>query len=352
MSAIHSLNAALQDKAVHTLKATSKTVHWGYFDQSIEPVLSINSGDIVFVETITHQAGDAAELMMDEGIKEIYENIPQETRSPGPHILTGPIYVKDAMPGDTLEVQILQLTPRNSYGSNLLANWGYLYKEFNEKERVTIYEIDSSCQWLTAKFAYDYPGKYDTAGRVLDPHEVERVPALSGMQIPVRLHLGTMGVAPAHAGRFSSVPPGQHGGNIDNWRIGSGSTMYYPVGVEGALLSLGDGHFAQGDSELSGTAVEGSLNCLIQVRVRKDISYGSPVLETPSSWVTHAFDPDLNAAARQAALEMLEFLQEHYGLSRNDAYSFLSVSADFSITQVVDEKQGVHVSIPKIARRP
>jgi acetamidase/formamidase len=349
MKVINSVVPSLHAGAFHNLKANSKTVHWGYFDNAIQPVLEINSGDVVYVETITHQAGDAPDLMMDEETKEIYDNIPQEARIPGPHILTGPIYVKDAMPGDMLEVQILQLTPRNPYGSNLLANWGYLYEEFNETERVTIYELDRFAQWASAKFAYEYPGKYDRVGRIIQTHEVERIPALQSMRVPVRLHIGNMGVAPENPGRVSSVPPGKHGGNIDNWRIGVGSTMYYPVGVEGALLSLGDGHLAQGDSELSGTAIESSLNCLIQVRVRKDISYASPILETQNAWITHAFDPDLNIATRKASLEMLHFLQIHYGLSRNDAYSFLSVSADFAITQVVDENRGVHVAIPKIA---
>jgi acetamidase/formamidase len=347
-----SSNETMNAPRLHTLKATSKTVHWGYFDHSISPVLSINSGDMVMVETVTHHAGDAPDLLMDEGTAEIYNNIPAETRIPGPHVLTGPIHVKDAMPGDMLEVQILQLTPRLPYGSNLGANWGYLYKEFEETERVTIYEIDSQGQWVTAKFAYDYPGKYDTSGRIIPPDSVERVPALRGMQIPVRLHIGTMGVAPDAPGRFSTVPPGKHGGNIDNWRVGAGSTMYYPILVEGALLSLGDCHFAQGDSELSGTGIEASMNCLIKISIRKDFSFPSPILETPTAWITHAFDPDLNAAMRAASLEMLQFLQQFYGLSKHDAYSLISVAADFSVTQVVDERQGVHVSIPKMARLP
>ncbi|WP_110928589.1 acetamidase/formamidase family protein [Bacillus massiliglaciei] len=341
-----------EDTVLHTLPANPQTVHWGYFDQSIAPVLTVKSGDLIHVETITHHAGDAPDLLMDETIEEIYRAIPPEQRNPGPHLLTGPIYVQDSKPGDTLEVEILQLTPRFPYGSNLTASWGYLHQEMNEKERVTIYEIDSEGQWLTAKFAYDYPGPYNVNGKIIEPHSIGRVPALQNMQIPVRLHIGTMGVAPEKHGRFSTVPPGVHGGNLDNWRIGAGSTMYYPVWNEGALLSLGDCHLAQGDSELSGTAIETSMNCLIRVKVRKDCSFSSPLLETSSSWITHGFDPDLNLATRKASLEMLKFLQQHYGLSREDAYSFISVAADFSITQVVDELQGVHVSIPKKAALP
>lgn len=337
---------------LHLLQATSKTVHWGYFDHSIPPVLSVKSGDFVYVETVTHHAGDAPDLMMDEGIKEIYDGIPESSREPGPHILTGPIFVEDARPGDMLEVQILRLEPRIPFGSNLLSSWGYLYNVLERQERVIIYELDSEGQWLTAKFAYEYPVKYDVPGRIITPGTVERVEALGKIQVPVRLHIGTMGVAPAEPGRKSTVPPGNHGGNLDNWRIGTGATMYYPVQVEGALLSLGDAHFAQGDSELSGTAVEASVNCLIKVSVRKDFSFDSPILETPTSWITHAFDPDLNAAMRAASLEMLRFLQQYYHLSKEDAYSLISVAADFSITQVVDERLGIHVSIPKTVRIP
>jgi acetamidase/formamidase len=306
---------------------------------------------VVYAETVTDLAGDAPDLMMDDGIEEIFAHVPEVTRAPGPHILTGPIYVEGAEPGDMLQVEILSMTPRMPYASNPGINSGILYKELGEKDRVTIYEMDSDRQWLTAKFAYEYPGKYDTTGRIIAPDSVDRVPALLQMQVPVRLHLGNMGVAPAESGRISSVPPGQHGGNIDNWRLGPGTTMYYPVLVKGALLSLGDPHFAQGDGELSGSAVEGSLNCLIRLSVNKDFHFSSPLLETQVSWITHAFDPDLNAAAYAASLEMLKFLQIHYGLSKEDAYSYMSGAADLSITQIVDEKRGVHVSVPKSGAR-
>lgn len=331
----------------HVLPANIETVHWGFFDSDLRPAILVNSGDFIQVETITHHAGDAPDLLMDPAIMDIYQQTPEETRSPGPHILTGPIYVEDAKPGDMLEVEILRLEPRIPFGSNLTASWGYLYKEFEESERVTIYEIDNQGTWLSAKFSYDYPGKYLIPGRIIGPGSIERTPALKGIQIPARLHIGTMGVAPASKGRLSTVPPGKHGGNIDNWRITAGTTMYYPVLVEGALLSLGDSHLAQGDSELSGTAIEASLNCLIRLTVRKDMNFSSPLLETATSWVTHGFDSDLNVATRLASLEMLKFLTDVKHLSKNDAYSLMSVATDYSITQVVDEQQGVHVSIPK-----
>ncbi|MCE7790944.1 acetamidase/formamidase family protein [Salipaludibacillus sp. CUR1] len=349
-----SLADQIKDARIHTLEATPDTVHWGYFDNSLEPALTVNSGDFVYVETVTHHAGDAPDLLMDEGIKKIYEEIPEETRKPGPHLMTGPIKVEGAEPGDMLEVQILDLEPRLPYGSNLSAPWGFLFDEekYNGNEQVTIYEIDEKGKWLTPKFAYTYPGPYYVNGKILEPEETDRKQTLPNMQIPARLHIGTIAVAPAESGPVSTIPPSYFGGNIDNWRIGADTTMYYPVQNKGALLSLGDSHLAQGDSELNGTGVEASLNCLIRVKVRKDFSFSLPLLETNNHWMVHAFNPDLNEAAKIGSLSTIGFLQDFYNLSASDAYSFLAVAADFHITQVVNENKGIHVSIPKDAFRP
>jgi acetamidase/formamidase len=335
------------DPALHTLRATPETCHWGYFDAARAPALKVKSGDMIRAEAVTHHAGDAPELLMDEGITAIFDGIPESDRNPGVHIMTGPIYVEGAKAGDVLEVRYLQMVPRVNYGSNLAANWGYLYKEFGETERVTIYQLDPNSQQASAMFAYEVKEKYLTPGRITHAKDCCREPALEGIRIPVRPHLGTAGVAPDAQGRVSTIPPGLHGGNIDNWRIGAGATMYYPVMVDGALFSIGDPHISQGDGELSGTAIEASLNVLFQVFVRKDFHFPSPLLETPNEWIVHGFDEDLNVAMRQASLEMLGLLTEHQNLSRNDAYSLMSVTADFGVTQVVDGRQGVHVRMPR-----
>ncbi|HXF33656.1 MAG TPA: acetamidase/formamidase family protein [Candidatus Acidoferrales bacterium] len=332
---------------LHVLPATKNTVHWGYFSASIPPVLRVKSGDLVQVEAVTHHAGDAPHLLMDDGIRQLYRDIPEDDRRPGVHIMTGPIYVEDARPGDMLEVRYLQMTPRLLYGSNAAASWGYLYKEFGEKERITIYAIDADSQQAEAVLAYDYPGKITRPGRLTDPKDYKAEEALKGFRIPLRPHLGTAGVAPDVAERMSTVPPGAHGGNIDNWRIGAGATMFYPVAVDGALFSVGDPHVSQGDGEISGTAIEASLNVLFQISVRKDFSFRSPLLETPAEWIVHGFNEDLNVAMRAAALEMLALLTDIKHVSRNDAYSLMSVAADFTVTQVVDGKQGVHARIPR-----
>ncbi len=333
--------------ALHTLRATPDTAHWGYFDAARAPALRVRSGDLIQAEAITHHAGDAPELMMDEAVTALFNGIPEADRNPGVHIMTGPIFVEGAQPGDILEVRYLRMTPRCNYGSNLSANWGYLYKEFGETERVTIYSLDPNAGVAEALYAYEFPGKYLKRGAITHCPVCDRQPALKGVRVPARPHLGTAGVAPDVAGRVSTIPPGLHGGNIDNWRIGAGATMYYPVQVDGALFSIGDPHVSQGDGELSGTAIEASLNVLFQVVVRKDFTLPGPLLETPKWWIVHGFDEDLNVAMRGAALDMLGLLSDHVGLSRVDAYSLMSVAADFAVTQVVDGRQGVHVRVPR-----
>ncbi len=194
--------------ALHHLPATPETIHWGYFDADLAPVLTVKSGDLVQAEAITHHAGDAPELMMDEGVTAIFQQVPESDRNPGVHIMTGPIWVEGAKPGDILEVRYLRMVPRCNYGSNLAANWGYLYKEFGEKERVTIYELDANANHAAALYAYDFPGKYLVPGTITNCPVCDRQPALKGVRVPARPHLGTAGVAPDTAGRVSTIPPG------------------------------------------------------------------------------------------------------------------------------------------------
>ena len=331
----------------HDLPATFATAHWGYFDAGLAPAARVRSGDVVRAEAVTHHAGDAPDLMMDDALRALYAGIPEEDRNPGVHLMTGPIFIEGAQPGDMLEVRYLQMLPRFRYGSNLAAHWGHLYQDLGEKERVTIYEIDPNGNTASALFAYDYPGKYLVPGKLTPRGTCTCEPALRGIRVPVRPHLGTAGVAPDAMGRVSTVPPGAHGGNIDNWRIGAGSTMYYPVEVPGALFSIGDPHISQGDGEISGTAIEASLNVMFQVVLRKDFHFPSPLLETPDVWIVHGFDEDLDVAMKNAAKDMLQLLVDKHDLSRDDAYSLMSVSADFAVTQVVDGRQGVHCKMPR-----
>ncbi len=343
----HQAERARLRPALHELRATPKTVHWGYFDAALAPVLRVRSGDLIQVEAVSHHAGDDPDLMFDSGIEALFAGIAPARREPGPHIMTGPIFVEDARPGDLLKVRYLSMRPRTRYGSNLAANWGFLYKELGSKDRVTIYRLDEQANTAQAVYAYDYPGAYRAPGSIHRCPSCDRQQALPGVRIPVRPHLGTAGVAPDQPGRISTVPPGRHGGNIDNWRIGAGATMYYPVQVDGALFSVGDPHISQGDGEISGTAIEASLDVLMQVSICRDFAFPSPLLETADCWIVHGFNEDLTLAMHDAALDMLHFLTERQRLSRDDAYSLMSVAADFAVTQVVDQRRGIHVRVSR-----
>jgi acetamidase/formamidase len=279
--------------------------------------------------------------MMDSQIAEVFASVTD--RGPGPHLLTGPIAVDGARPGDVLQVDILSATPRLPYGSNLAAHWGHLYDVLPE-ERVTVYELDADALLGRALFGYDWTVTplANEPGTIVVPDLAAREPALAGVVIPLRPHFGTMGVAPAEPRRVSSVPPGDHGGNVDNWRVGAGGRMYYPVQVPGALLSVGDPHVSQGDGEISGTALESSLNGLLRLTIRRDLAFTVPVLETSTELSVHGFGDTLDAAMRAAALRTLDVLESSFGLTRRDAYSFMSVAVDFTVTQVVDQRQGVH----------
>jgi acetamidase/formamidase len=339
----------------HRLAANPATCFWGYIDREVPPVLEVEPGDIIEIEAVTHHAGDAPDLLMDDGIRAIWAGIPEADRGPGVHVLTGPIAVRGALPGDTLMVRILDMWPRLPYGSNCAANWGLLYDEFG-KERITIYRLSDEGAngsrfgaLAEPMFAYDFTTRalYDIPGLVTPPDTSTRQPFSRPVQVPVRPHFGVMGVAPAEPGRHSSIPPGVFGGNVDNWRIGTGSTACYPVFTEGAMLYVGDPHFAQGDGEICGTAIEASLTARIQVWVEPRLGVSSPLLETADAWFTHGFGAGLDEAMRMAATQMLWLMQTHLDLSADDAYSLASVAMDLGVTQVVDATLGCHAGISR-----
>jgi len=333
------------------------TCTWGGIDRDIPPVIEVSAGDVITVEAVTHHAGDAPDLMMDDGIDALWAGMPEAERGPGVHLLTGPIAVRGARPGDTLVVRILEMRPRLGFGSNCAANWGLLHDRFG-KERITIYGLDdvapseSSAGFpatASPMFAFDFTTRptYDLPGVVTPRDPRAREPFSQAVRVPVRPHLGVIGVAPPGPGRHSSIPPGVFGGNVDNWRFGPGATICYPVFVEGANLYLGDPHYAQGDGEICGTAIEASLTVTIQVDVRSDLGVGAPFLETAGHWYTHGFGADLDDAMRMAAEQMLWFLTTHHGLTDDDAYSLASVAADLGVTQVVDGTVGCHAGISR-----
>jgi acetamidase/formamidase len=328
----------------HYLPATADTVHWGYFSKLLKPQLEVDSGDYVTIEALTHHANDDAERMVkgDPGAESVFlwtkDKKGVDRRGAGPidgkllgrgagegfgvHICTGPVLIRGAEPGDILEVRIIDVKPRpcanpahagKSFGSNAAAWWGFHYKELitepKPREVITIFEIDTSGQrnWAQAVYNFRWTPQTDPFGVVhktidypgvpVDPATVqENHGVLKNVRIPIRPHFGVMGVAPKEADVVDSIPPGYFGGNIDNWRIGKGATMYYPVAVPGGLFSIGDSHASQGDSEMCGTAIECSLTGTFQLVLhKKDALTGSlaglnyPLLETQDEWVLHGF---------------------------------------------------------------
>ncbi len=346
------------DASPTRLTATADSCFWGFFDPTLPAVAEVESGTVIDIEAITHHSGDAPDLLMDDGIRAIWDGIPVETRTPGVHIMTGPIAVTGARPGDALVVEIIDMWPRLRHGANCAAHWGALYEDFG-KERITIYELDLPIDpsgvsgyadfppTATPIFGFDFTERelYDQPGVISPPERNPREPFGTKVSVPVRPHLGVMGVAPPGSERLDSVPPGIFGGNVDNWRFGPGATIRYPVFHEGAGFYVGDPHFAQGDGELCGTAIEASLDVRLRLSVERGAAPGAPMLETGGVLFTHGFGADLNAAMLAAAREMVALMQDRFGLSPDEAYSLASVAVDLGITQVVDGVVGCHASI-------
>lgn len=186
---------------------------------------------------MSHQSGDAPDLMMDEDIARIYEAF--SNRNMGDHIITGPIHVNGAKPGDVLEVKVLALKPRVSYGSNVLANWGALYDDFDQKEHVIIYRADELNHVARPEFIYQYPGVIDSPGQVKQPEETHRIPIQTDIHVPLGLHFGIAGVTPKEAGKLDSTPPDYFGGNVDNKDFTANTSMYYKVNNDGAGFFVG-----------------------------------------------------------------------------------------------------------------
>jgi acetamidase/formamidase len=335
------------------LAATPDTCYWGYLTSVQAPVLEIEAGTELVLEAITHHAGDAPDLLMDEQIHAIWAGIPESQRAPGVHIITGPIHVNGATSGSILRVDLLAMAPRLRYGSNCAAHWGLFYERFG-KERITIYELEHAAggdfgPTAHPLFGFDFAARerYDMPGVITEPGSVERQPFGRDVHVPVRPHLGVMGVAPPGGDRLSSIPPGPFGGNVDNWRFGPGATVYYPVFHDGAGFYVGDPHFGQGDGEICGTAIEASLDVTVRLDVIDGPSLSAPVLETATHWFTHGFGTDLDSAMRMAAEQMLELLVDRAGFAPDEAYSLASVAVDLGITQVVDGTLGCHAAVAK-----
>jgi acetamidase/formamidase len=321
---------ATSSSTVRTLEPTPSTVAYGYYSAAAVPALRVRSGEALRIHTLltsTPQrlegAGVASDLV-EPALREIVEKV--KDKGPGGHILTGPIFVEGAEPGDVLEVRVEAIELAIPYAYNAFSTTrGFLPHDF-QQGKMSIIPLDAVR--MVAHFA-------------------------DGIEIPLRPFFGSMGVAPpAAAGRISSGPPGKHAGNLDNKDLVVGSTVYIPVNAPGALFEVGDGHAGQGDGEVDITALETSLVGTFRFVVRKDMHLTWPRAETPTDWITMGIDDDLTEAARIATREMIDFLATTKKLSREDAYMLTSVAGNLAITQVVDGPMGVHVRMPKAIFKP
>ncbi|HEY0482991.1 MAG TPA: acetamidase/formamidase family protein [Kofleriaceae bacterium] len=310
----------------HRLEATPATVAYGYYWSEAQPVLRIASGDIVDVDTLLTNTptglgrAGVPDAKIQASLKAIVGEVTGDRKGPGGHILTGPVYVEGAEPGDVLEVKILSIDLPIDYGYNGCS--GYLPDNCEKDVPAKILTLDR--KRMTAEFA-------------------------PGIVVPLRPFYGSIGVAPApEAGRVSSVPPGRHAGNLDNRELVAGSTLYIPIFAKGALFEIGDGHAAQGDGEVDQTAIETSLRGRLQLTVRKDMKLTWPRAETATDYISMATDPDLAVATKGAIQEMIDFLVAEKKLSRHLAYQLVSVAGNVAVTQLVDKPNlGVHVRLPK-----
>ncbi|WP_104090665.1 acetamidase/formamidase family protein [Cryobacterium sp. N19] len=335
------------------LPATINTVLWGRLPCARDVgVITVDSGEELTIDTISHEGvledqgrdpaaffgrnGVPREFVLDDAVALAASDIDRDSGSDGPHVVTGPIHVRGAMPGDLLKMTVLEATPRVPYG--IISNRhgrGTLPGEYPlGNENVSVFAA-----------VEEYEGR-----------QVGTLPLQPGgdrvVRFPLNPFLGIMGVAVAGDVRAHSVPPGAHGGNLDINLLTVGSSLYLPVQVPGALAYVGDPHFAQGDGAVALTAMEASL----RVRVRFDVisqadaltQFGAlvgPLAETSDFLVPTGLNVDLDEAVRECVRAAINLLAARYGMDRTLAYAYLSAATDFNISQVVDRVTGVHARI-------
>jgi acetamidase/formamidase len=310
-----------QDGTTHRLVATPQTVHTGFFDSTIPPVLTIESDDIVVLTTMMLYDNRLRCGMTCEELIALRQDYVE--RKTGHHTLTGPIFIRGAEPADVLEVRIEKLVPID-YGLNLNlpgnTGTGALPEDFPEGQVKTL-RFDA-----------------DRKSAIFSPE----------ITIPLKPFFGVMGVAPKPGERRPAAVPDYFGGNMDNKELVAGTSLYLPVQVKGALFSAGDVHAAQGDGEVNLTAIETALEeGILQFVVRKDMKLERPMGETTTHWITMGFHKDLNEAVKIALRDAIRFLVRTKGVTPHDAYALCSVAVDLRVTQVVDGNKGIHAMIPK-----
>jgi acetamidase/formamidase len=307
----------------HRLDAAPDTVHWGFFDAALKPLITVDPGDTITISTVS---GDRAAtpkpgsgLTVPASLTAIQDKV--QPRLGGPHIMTGPVAVRGAKAGQVLEVRIKAI--------DLHYDWGY-----------------NTIRPLVGALPDDFH-KLRTIHIPLDrARMVGKMPW--GAELALKPFFGIMVTAPpSEWGTVSSPPPRRNGGNMDNKELVAGTTLFLPIHVDGALFSVGDGHGVQGDGEVCVTAIETGLIGTFELHLRPDMSLEWPLAETPTHVITMAFDPDLDDAVVIALRDMIKLICARTGLSREDAYTLCSLAADLRVTQVVNGSKGIHVMLEK-----
>lgn len=303
----------------HWLRATEQTVKLGLIDRTDPPVLSIESGDEVSIETWSGWGNSVDETTSLEDVMIKAATLAEH----GPHDLTGPIEVSGARPGQVLRVDVLELRPA-PHASNLIVPGEVgvgLLPELFPAGALRHYTLD------------------------LETMSVELAP---GLTAPLAPFLGFMAVAPPDDGPHNSIPPGRHGGNIDLKDLVAGSTLYLPIYNNGAMFYAGDGHALQGNGEVDVSALEvGFEEARVRLTAVDRPALELPRAETPSACITLGFGDSLDQAARQATQEMIGLIVELTGVANADAYALCSMCVDLEVTQAVNGVVGVHARLTK-----
>ena len=305
---------------VHRLHAGAETVHWGYFDAKLPPLLTVESGDTVIISTVSggREVMPPAPLVVPDALAAVQAKL--KPKLPG-HMCTGPVAIRGAMGGQVLEVRIKAI--------ELSYDWGYNYSGP-----------------LTGALPDDFPTRHLMHIPLNRERMTGRMPW--GLELPLRPFFGVMAVAPPAAwGSISTLPPRRNGGNLDNRELVAGSTLFLPIHVDGALFSVGDGHGLQGDGEVCVTAIETGLIGTFELIVRDDMRLEWPRAETRSHVITMAFDPDLDQCAVIALRQMVDLVAKAAGIRRQEAYALCSLAADLRVTQLVNGAKGIHVMMDK-----
>jgi len=354
-------------KGNYYVPSTLNTITWGYLpNKDAKPVLSVASGSTVTFDTVSHeglledQGRDAEKFFTSKGVNAAFildeakaitkSTLNHDFEKDGPHIVTGPIEIKGAKPGDVLKVEVLKVEPRVPYGviSNRHGK-GALPGEFPKKTPQVGASADNPERY--GNVSVFTPIEKNASG---DYEGVLQTDSGSSIRFPLSPFMGLMGVAANTSEKVHSVPPALYGGNIDINELGAGSTVYYPVQVDGALFYTGDSHFAQGDGEVALTALEASARATFKftlLKAGKDPVPGKkieqPLAENAEFWITPGLDADLDEAMKKSTREAIRFLNQEYGIDESIAYAYLSAATDFEVSQVVDKTKGIHAKIRK-----